>query len=1033
MVELRKDLIKKLRELKKNKKLDLNFKLNASNKVFKEKINQIEFKEKLKTFNKRGDRKNVSYKRKDLIKLDSRTTLKKLINSLKETNKSYPVISYGNVNYTLTMRNKRDVLNAINNNVYNQDLDGSDRDFINEIENADYENVNILWMKKPIKKRKNEGEFFKYLHILKDMDFSRYGIFDKLDKNNYNDNCLINALKLDGTLNDNEINEIRRLCVNGMIPVSGLKKISSIINITFEINNLKNYNVKKNRIIKIGKSERVIKLGLIDDHYFINDYETNITSYALKNYESVKDVKDYNKIIKIKNKKYYEKDEKRFISSVELFKLLLENKEKLLKEIELCDEIFSTNLYERFDKNDNLNFNKNNYRLIEYKDKETVNEKYDDIYYFDFETTTDGKIHKPYLVCWKSQNEKVKSSMFESCGLDFLKDIKRKNKNKKVLCLAHNLGYDIKFLLPYLTVISIVNKSSSNIPFVSALFGGVKIDFKDSLAMIPMPLKKFNEVFDIKLTKEVMPYSVYNNENVNKRYIKIKEALKVLDKEDHKQFLNNIEKWGCVKKDDNKLFNHYKYSLKYCEIDVEVLQKGYEKFKIWLFEITKMNINNYITIASISDAYIKKNGCYNECYEFSGMIQSFIMRCICGGRTMTKLNKMYHRKERLNDFDAVSLYPSAMVRMKGFLKGTPKIIKENSLYEDIKNYDGYFIKINITKINKKRNFPLMNRKNKKGVRVFDNDLTGVHYVDKITLEDYIKYQNIEFDIIKGYYFNEGFNNNVIKTISYLFEERQKKKKEENPIENAYKLMMNSCYGKSIIKPHSSETVVKKAVDFKSYMDNNYNRIKYYVPIYEKNEIVKYVFKCIKPINDHFNSCHIGCEILAMSKRIMNEVMNLAEDLDINIYYQDTDSMHIENDKIKLLSNEFKNKYNRELIGKNMGQFHSDFKFKSDIEPVAVESYFLGKKCYIDKVELCNKGEISYDYHIRMKGISSSCIKYMSKTKYENNPMNIYKKLHNEETIEFNLLADPKSFSFKSNRDFTIKSLTEFKRKIKFER
>ena len=31
------------------------------------------------------------------------------------------------------------------------------------------------------------------------------------------------------------------------------------------------------------------------------------------------------------------------------------------------------------------------------------------------------------------------------------------------------------------------------------------------------------------------------------------------------------------------------------------------------------------------------------------------------------------------------------------------------------------------------------------------------YVDKTTLEDLIEFQEIEFDIVKGYYFNEGHN------------------------------------------------------------------------------------------------------------------------------------------------------------------------------------------------------------------------------------------------------------------------------------
>ena len=41
----------------------------------------------------------------------------------------------------------------------------------------------------------------------------------------------------------------------------------------------------------------------------------------------------------------------------------------------------------------------------------------------------------------------------------------------------------------------------------------------------------------------------------------------------------------------------------------------------------------------------------------------------------------------------------------------------------------------------------------------------------------------------------------------------------------------------------------------------------------------------------------GVSLLSMSKRIMNEIMCLAEDLGIKIYYQDIDSMHREHAKI----------------------------------------------------------------------------------------------------------------------------------------
>ena len=51
-------------------------------------------------------------------------------------------------------------------------------------------------------------------------------------------------------------------------------------------------------------------------------------------------------------------------------------------------------------------------------------------------------------------------------------------------------------------------------------------------------------------------------------------------------------------------------------------------------------------------------------------------------------------------------------------------------------------------------------------------------------------------------------------------------------------------------------------------------------------------KTHKTIDDHFVPIQAGIEVLSWSKRIMNEVMCLAEDLGIDIYYEDTDSMHL---------------------------------------------------------------------------------------------------------------------------------------------
>jgi hypothetical protein len=63
--------------------------------------------------------------------------------------------------------------------------------------------------------------------------------------------------------------------------------------------------------------------------------------------------------------------------------------------------------------------------------------------------------------------------------------------------------------------------------------------------------------------------------------------------------------------------------------------------------------------------------------------------------------------------------------------------------------------------------------------------------------------------------------------------------------------------------------------------------------------------------------HLGVQVLDSSKHIMNRVMCLAEDIDAKIWYQDTDSMHIDYDAVPYLADAFREKYNQELIGKQM--------------------------------------------------------------------------------------------------------------------
>ena len=285
-----------------------------------------------------------------------------------------------------------------------------------------------------------------------------------------------------------------------------------------------------------------------------------------------------------------------------------------------------------------------------------------------------------------------------------------------------------------------------------------------------------------------MPYGVYTYENVEMGACSIQSALNILNDDDKQQFLNNIEKWDCVLGEgmEGKMFDLIKYSSIYCKMDCKVLMEGYEVFRSWMLEHTELDVDNYITIQSLASSFMLKSGSYDNVYQLSGVLQQFITKCVVGGRVMTNSNKMYHVKKKIADFDACSLYPSAMYIIDGFLEGVPKVLT-NTSYNFLKQQDGYFIRIKIIKINQHLDFPLTSKIIEDGVRDFTNDMENeIIYIDKVGLEDLITFHKAEFEIIDGYYFNEGRNNNINHVIEDLYNLRLKLKKDKT----LQKLLLN---------------------------------------------------------------------------------------------------------------------------------------------------------------------------------------------------------------------------------------------------
>jgi hypothetical protein len=906
-----------------------------------------------------------------------------------------------------------------------------------------------ITIEEQVKKHKNKvetGAFFKYTHNTI-CDLKKYGVYKTGEPQDHTETCLLVALK-EGGLEPEKLNMLKIMVRNRMIPQSKLNQICDLVKIQIV---LKKDHEKQSKIVYGKQYERVFHIGILDDHYFLVE-PTQITSFCLNNYDAVKDIKDFHKIYKMQDG-YYKKSNDRYITSFEVIKILL-NTPALINEMSMDDRLIaSTQFYDSISPEIySLEYeaDKSARPIKSKQEKDTI--KYDNVV-FDFETylkkipvmqgdvikkDQNGNdiyqhVHTPYLVRTYSDRQN-KVFYGPTCGLQMLCNL-----SKNTRLIAHNATYDYRFLIQHLWNITELSRGNRLIS-LSAKFGSankhIHIQIKDSLHLISEPLRKFPKMFGLKCVKEVMPYSLYTEETIEKKYMNINYVLEnFIEQHDRDQFLDNIKRWTLQKGDE---YDIVEYSSKYCELDCKILWEGYNKFRGWMLECVDIDIDHKLTIASLAHTYFINEGCYDDVMEIGGIPQLFIQGCVVGGRTMCANNEKIMINEMVNDFDAVSLYPSAMARMQGFLKGLPKVIPAEGLdFAWLQKQDGYFVDIVVKSVGIHRAFPLLSAKNDDSVRMFSNEMIGKTVrVDKIMLEDLIEFQNVEFDVVRGYYFNDGFNTKVCETIKYLFNERLNKKKDKNPAEVIYKLIMNSSYGKSIMKPVESESRwFDKDHDFDVFLSRQYNWCTSYSKVGSKTKV-----KMVKTLIDHFNIAQVGVSILSMSKRIMNEVMCLAEDKGLQIYYQDTDSMHLKDCDIKPLSDAFTEKYGRQLIGKNMGQFHSDFdiKYKENgvehecTNVMARRSIFLGKKSYIDELVGTNhKGEQVIDYHIRMKGIPNPCLKYAVNQNNLQNIFDLYVDLYNKKKYEIDLTNNGEKANFKYNPDYSCHTLSIFKRTISF--
>jgi len=933
-----------------------------------------------------------------------------------------------------------DLMRSIREGEFDQTAEGwgkkSDAELASWVQEADLQ-VKLAPISRTLR---STGGFFKHINLTH-FDLSHYGVYQKEEDIVCEDNCLFVALK-HGGFPEKQLDDLRVCLRTRDIPEYKLKEVCEKFSCRMRVS-------KKERTVVYGKEGTIYNLGLLDEHYFINE-TTEMTAFTIQHYDDTKDLPECHRIRAKEGKKWKRTQGDHFSKSFHILEKLLQSSN--VRPIEYSDAIMATTFYDKFRKKKDIvlkDIPESNFKKEEEKKKPPTKTVLR--YFFDFETCPDEKNedgsnanHSSYGVSvhfsdeekqWFEGEDHVEKALRWMTN-SVCKKTKGHLKKYKVLMLAHNLSYDIRFLMDKIGCRGILPKGSKTLTancFRSIPVDPGYIDFmlKDTACMITMPLSKFGKCFNLPTEKDVMPYKLYTKANVVKRICTVEEAHEVFRKDGKEgqipQFDKNLEKLNLI---HNGFFDIMAYARYYCEKDTEVLCKGYEKFRDWILEALDIDIDSQVTISSVARTYLQNRGCFNEVEQMGGITREFHKQFVVGGRVMTRENKKVHARCKISDYDAVSLYPSAMARMPGFLKGRPKVLQPEQLNKEfLDQQDGYFVHARIKKVGIRRAFPLMTEFKEDGTRTFDNDVEEV-YVDKTGLEDLIDFQQCELEILDGVYYNEGRNTKISEVMRELFQLRKQKKAEGNPIQEVYKLIMNSGYGFTIMKAPEYDLQIKNRDEADTYIARNYGAIHSIVEVGSNKTLVK----THKAIEDHYVPIHCGIEVLSWSKRIMNETMCLAEDIGIPIYYQDTDSMHMPEKDVPRMEAAFLEKYGRQLNGKDLGQFHPDFEFDGHRDVRSVELIACGKKCYLDVLEGENKdGVTEQTLHVRMKGVPTQVVEWTARSNPDRiqGVRELYIKLLNGEEVEFDLTARGTRPCFDSARDFTVKSREKFDRNVKF--
>ena len=349
---------------------------------------------------------------------------------------------------------------------------------------------------------------------------------------------------------------------------------------------------------------------------------------------------------------------------------------------------------------------------------------------------------------------------------------------------------------------------------------------------------------------------------------------------------NKIETDDTIYRDSKQWFNFD-----------DVSNEELDKIRNILKDKFDINFDCFPTPASIGHELMHKYNCFDNVYELCGKPAEFIAKCAPKIVCAPAFGK---KQEESGDFvclDKIGSYTSTYTAVQGIPCGKPKILQN---MDNLENYADYYLFLDITSLKCKHSeerFPTLKT-------------TGSTFLSKIIFENLLKHYDIEYNFISGYYFDEGFNTNLARLATDLFEIRNDLKRNNERIQCVFKLILNTLWGRCTYKPKSTETK-QKSIEKLDYLLKKHANFLYCYRLCNKTTVQ---LTLAQALSLQYGIPQFSTNILSYSRGLMNDIFFKASDLNIPIYYSKTDSLLLNRSDMDKL----------DIIGTKLGDFQVEY-------------------------------------------------------------------------------------------------------------